>query len=72
MTHELCFPGLQAPDGNNFVRVLDGDFVVGCETFYPAMYNQYAQKLHFLKSALIAGVGHLRCSSGAAFSPVEW
>ena len=32
---------LQGPANNDFVKIVDGDFVVGCETFYPAIWNQY-------------------------------
>lgn len=36
-----------AMQGNDdhFVAVDDGDFVVGCEAFYPAVYNQYEPSL---------------------------
>lgn len=38
---------LQAPDGEHFAVVgPDGNFWVGCETFYPAIWNQYVNVCH--------------------------
>ena len=35
-----CLPHAQAPAGSYFVSVgADGNFLIGCKTFYPAIFN---------------------------------
>lgn len=36
----LKVPAAMQGNDDHFVAVDDGNFVVGCETFYPALYNQ--------------------------------